>query len=167
MDGVSAAVRLEMLRVLLRATGTAGMAGGQAVDLAAVGQKLPIGAVEDMHRRKTGALIQCSVLLGALAAGVGGGRELAALQHFGAEIGLAFQIQDDILDVEGDPALLGKSTGADAALAKPTYPSTVGLAAARVRAGELRDAAIAALEPLGERGAALAQLANFVVNRAT
>ena len=167
MDGVSAEVRLEMLRVLARAIGTAGMAGGQAVDLAAVGQKLSIGAVENMHRRKTGALIQCSVLLGALAAGVSGGRELAALQHFGAEIGLAFQIQDDILDVEGDPALLGKSTGADAAHAKPTYPSTVGLATSRVRAGGLRDAAIAALEPLGERGAALAQLADFVVNRAT
>ena len=164
---VSAEVRLEMLRVLLRATGTGGMAGGQAVDLAAVGQKLSIGAVENMHRRKTGALIQCSVLLGALAAGVSGGRELAALQHFGAEIGLAFQIQDDILDVEGDPTLLGKSTGADAALAKPTYPSTVGLATSRGRADGLRDAAIAALEPLGERGAALAQLADFVVNRAT
>ena len=166
MDGVSAAVRLEMLRVLARAIGTAGMAGGQAVDLAAVGQTLSIAAVENMHRRKTGALILCSVLLGALAAGVNGG-ELAALQHFGAEIGLAFQIQDDILDVAGDPALLGKSTGADAALAKPTYPSTAGLAASRLRAGELRDAALAALEPLGERGAALALLANFVVSRAS
>jgi farnesyl diphosphate synthase/geranylgeranyl diphosphate synthase type II len=98
---------------------------------------------------------------------VTGGPELAALQQFGAEIGLAFQIQDDILDVEGDPGVLGKSTGADAAREKPTYPSTVGLAAARVRARELRDAAIAALEPLGERGAALAQLARFVVDRAS
>jgi farnesyl diphosphate synthase len=167
LEGVSEPVRLEMLRVLARATGTAGMAGGQAVDLAAVGQTLSIGAVENMHRRKTGALIQCSVLLGALAAGVGGGRELAALKDFGAEIGLAFQIQDDILDVEGDPALLGKSTGADAALAKPTYPSTAGLAASRVRAGELRDAAIAALEPLGPRGAVIAELAHFIVSRAS
>jgi geranylgeranyl pyrophosphate synthase len=167
LDGVSAAVRLEMLRVLARAIGTAGMAGGQAVDLAAVGQTLSITAVENMHRRKTGALIECSVLLGALAAGVNGGGELAALQRFGAEIGLAFQIQDDILDVAGDAALLGKSTGADAAHAKPTYPSTAGLAASRLRAAELRDAALAALEPLGERGAALAQLANFVVSRAS
>jgi geranylgeranyl pyrophosphate synthase len=163
----SAPVRLEMIRLLARATGTGGMAGGQAVDLAAVGRTLSVAAIEQMHRRKTGALIECSVLLGALAANVTGGPELAALQQFGAEIGLAFQIQDDILDVEGDPGVLGKSTGADAAREKPTYPSTVGLAAARVRARELRDAAIAALEPLGERGAALAQLARFVVDRAS
>jgi farnesyl diphosphate synthase len=167
MEGVSAALRLEMLRMLARATGTTGMAGGQAVDLAAVGQTLTVAAIEDMHRRKTGALIQCSVLLGALAAGVDGGAERAALERFGAEIGLAFQIQDDILDVEGDPALLGKSTGADAAHAKPTYPSTAGLLASRARAAALRDAAIAALAPLGARGAPLVQLANFVVSRAS
>ncbi len=117
---------------------------------------LTVEAIENMHRRKTGALIEGSVLLGALGRGVTGGPEFAALQQFGAEIGLAFQIQDDILDVEGDPAVLGKSTGADAAREKPTYPSTVGLAAARVRARELRDAAIAALEPLGGAARALA-----------
>ena len=164
--GSSAPQRLEMIRVLARATGTSGMAGGQAVDLAAVGRTLSVAALEDMHRRKTGALIQCSVMLGALGAGVSGGPELAALERFGAEIGLAFQIQDDILDVAGDPRLLGKSTGADAAHAKPTYPSTVGLESARVRARELRDTAIATLAPLGRRVAALTQLANFVVDRA-
>ena len=165
MAGNSAAQRLEMIRVLARATGTSGMAGGQAVDLAAVGQTLSVAAIEDMHRRKTGALIQGSVLLGALAAGVSDGPRMAALECFGAHIGLAFQIQDDILDVEGDPTVLGKSTGADAAHAKPTYPSTVGLESARVRARELRDDAIAALAPLGSRAAALTQLANFVVAR--
>ncbi|HLJ38228.1 MAG TPA: farnesyl diphosphate synthase [Steroidobacteraceae bacterium] len=159
--------RLEMIRVLSHAIGTGGMAGGQAVDLEAVGRTLDVSAIENMHRRKTGALIQGSVLLGALAAGVAGGPELAALGRFGAEIGLAFQIQDDILDVEGDPRLLGKSTGADAALRKPTYPSTAGLAAARERASELRDAAIAALAPLGKRAEALAELAHYVVNRAS
>ena len=165
-SGASTPSRLEMIRVLARATGTSGMAGGQAVDLAAVGRTLTVTAIEDMHRRKTGALIQGSVLLGALAAGVSGGAELAGLERFGADIGLAFQIQDDILDVEGDPAVLGKSTGADAAHAKPTYPSTVGLESARVRARELRDTAIATLAPLGRRVAALTQLANFVVDRA-
>jgi farnesyl diphosphate synthase len=165
MAGNSAAQRLEMIRVLARATGTSGMAGGQAVDLAAVGQTLSVAAIEEMHRRKTGALIQGSVLLGALAAGVSDGPRMAALECFGAHIGLAFQIQDDILDVEGDPTVLGKSTGADAAHAKPTYPSTVGLESARVRARELRDDAIAALAPLGSRAAALSQLANFVVAR--
>ena len=167
LAATSAPLRLEMIRVLARATGTSGMAGGQAVDLDAVGRTLAVGAVEDMHRRKTGALIQASVLLGALAAGVAGGAELAGLERFGAEIGLAFQIQDDILDVEGDPALLGKSTGADAAHSKPTYPSTVGLERARVRARELRDSAIAALAPLGGRSTALVLLANVMVNRAS
>jgi len=166
MPGVGAAQRLEMIRILARAAGTSGMAGGQAVDLAAVGRSLTVGAIEDMHRRKTGALIQCSVLLGALAAGVEG-PERAALEYFGAEIGLAFQIQDDILDVDGDPRLLGKSTGSDAAHRKPTYPSTAGLAAARERARELCDLAVAALRPLGERGRALAEVARLVVDRAS
>jgi geranylgeranyl diphosphate synthase, type II len=107
------------------------------------------------------------VLLGALAAGVTGGPRFEGLQRFGAEIGLAFQIQDDILDVEGDPSLLGKTTGADAAHNKPTYPSTAGLGTARDRARQLRDDAIAALRPLGTSGAALAELAHFVVSRVT
>ncbi len=167
MGELKPAVRLAMLRTLARATGTGGMAGGQAVDLAAVGQTLSVEAVENMHRRKTGALIQGSVLLGAMAAGTAEGPELHALDHFGAQIGLAFQIQDDILDVEGDAALLGKATGADAAHSKPTYPSTVGLPSARERARQLRDEAVAALAPLAERGALLSELAHFVVSRVT
>ena len=157
--------RLSMIRTLAQAAGTAGMAGGQAVDLAAVGQTLSVDAVENMHRRKTGALIKGSVLLGALGAGIDSGPDFQALESFGDEIGLAFQIQDDILDVEGDAAVLGKSTGADAALSKPTYPSTVGLPAARDRARALRDRAIAALAPLGPRSAPLVELAQFVVSR--
>ena len=166
-SGTSAETRLQMLRILARATGTGGMAGGQAIDLAAVGHTLSVEDIENMHRRKTGALIECSVQLGALAAGLQPGEELAALQRFGADVGLAFQIQDDILDVEGDPAVLGKSTGADASHAKPTYPSTAGLPAARKRAGQLRDQAIAQLRPLGTRAAVLAQLADFVVSRSS
>ena len=159
--------RLAMIRALADASGTGGMAGGQAVDLAAVGQTLSIDDIENMHRRKTGALIQGSVLLGAYAAGLKDGPQLSALRTFGAEIGLAFQIQDDILDVEGDSSLLGKTTGADAALNKPTYPSTAGLQASRDRARQLRDAAIGALHPLGAKGTVLADLAHFVVSRVT
>ena len=161
------AARIAMIRALADASGTSGMAGGQAVDLAAVGQRLSVPDIENMHRRKTGALIQSSVLLGAFAAGVTSGPRLEALRTFGAEIGLAFQIQDDILDVEGDSALLGKTTGADAAHNTPTYPSTAGLGAARERARQLRDAAIGALRPLGGSGNALVELAHFVVSRVT
>jgi geranylgeranyl pyrophosphate synthase len=161
------AARLAMIRTLAQASGTSGMAGGQAVDLAAVGQNLTIDDIENMHRRKTGALIQGSVLLGAFAAGIADGPRLEALRTFGAEIGLAFQIQDDILDVEGDSSLLGKTTGADAAHNKPTYPSTAGLPASRDRARQLRDAAIGTLRPLGASGTALADLAHFVVSRVT
>ena len=162
----SAAARLEMIRILAHASGTSGMAGGQAIDLASVGHTLTSAAVENMHRRKTGALIQCSVLLGATAAGLEAGLELDTLTRFGADVGLAFQIQDDILDIEGETAVIGKSAGADIARNKPTYPSTVGLPAARTRAHELCDGAIAALAPLGPRAETLAELARFVVNRA-
>jgi farnesyl diphosphate synthase len=165
MGKVIPAIRLSMIRTLAQAAGTAGMAGGQAVDLAAVGQTLSVDAVENMHRRKTGALIKGSVLLGAIGAGIDSGPDFRALELFGDEIGLAFQIQDDILDVEGDAAVLGKTTGADAALSKPTYPSTVGLPAARDRACDLRDRAIRALTPLGSRNAPLVELAQFVVSR--
>jgi geranylgeranyl pyrophosphate synthase len=163
---IAPAARLKMIRILAYASGTSGMAGGQAIDLASVGHTLTAPEVENMHRRKTGALIQCSVLLGATAAGLSVGPELDALTRFGADIGLAFQIQDDILDVEGETAVLGKSARADIARNKPTYPSTVGLDAARVRARELCDTAISALTPLGKRADALTELARFVVSRA-
>src|SRR3984957_3554616 len=165
--GSAGAARLIMVRILARASGTSGMAGGQAIDLVSVGQSLGIEALENMHARKTGALIQCSVLLGAIAAGVTAGEEFAALERFGADIGLAFQIQDDILDVEGNAELLGKRTGADAARMKPTYPSTAGLPGARSRAFALRDRAIATLAALGARGTALTDLARYVVSRAS
>jgi geranylgeranyl pyrophosphate synthase len=162
---IAPALRLEMLRLLARAAGTGGMAGGQALDLDSVGLQLTAEAVENMHRQKTGALIEGSVLMGATAAGLKPGVELEALRRYGGDIGLAFQIQDDILDVEGDPTVLGKSTGADAARRKPTYPSTVGLEASRRRALELRDTAIAALAPLGARAQVLADLAQYIVSR--
>jgi geranylgeranyl diphosphate synthase type II len=154
-----------MLRLLADAIGTRGMAGGQAIDLEAVKQTLDEAALERMHRQKTGALIQASVLLGASAAGVSNAAHRAALAEFGAEIGLAFQIQDDILDVEGTTNALGKRAGADADRVKPTYPSVLGLVAARAAALQRRDRALAALAPLGPRFAPLGEFAEFLVSR--
>jgi geranylgeranyl pyrophosphate synthase len=165
-QSIPANARIEMLRVLAAAIGTSGMAGGQAIDLEAVKKKLEEPDLERMHRQKTGALIQASVVLGAIAAGCADAAQRAALQEYGAEIGLAFQIQDDILDVEGNTALLGKRAGADADLVKPTYPSVLGLDQARRRAHGCRDRAIAALAPWGERFAQLREFAEFLVARA-
>jgi len=166
-EQLSAAARLEMLQVLADAIGTRGMAGGQAIDLEAVEQKLGEPELERMHRQKTGALIRASVSLGAISAGLADGPERRALDVFGAEIGLAFQIQDDILDVEGNTSTLGKRAGADADRIKPTYPSVLGLEASRVLARTRRDRAIAALEPWGKRYACLAEFAHFLVSRAS
>ena len=162
---IPASARIEMLRVLADAIGTRGMAGGQAIDLEAVKQLLGKPELERMHRQKTGALIQASVLLGAISAGSQDIPERAALAEFGAEIGLAFQIQDDILDVEGTTTALGKRAGADADRIKPTYPSVLGLQESREEALARRDRAIAALKPWGTRFAALSEFANFLVAR--
>jgi geranylgeranyl pyrophosphate synthase len=164
-SSLGAASRLEMLRVLADAIGTRGMAGGQAIDLESVKQSLGEAELERMHRQKTGALIQASVMLGAISAGIQGGPERSALATFGAEIGLAFQIQDDILDVEGTTQTLGKRAGADADRTKPTYPSVLGIDRSRAQALACRDRAIAALSPLGPRFAHLGEFANFLVAR--
>jgi geranylgeranyl pyrophosphate synthase len=164
---VPASARLEMLQVLADAIGTRGMAGGQAIDLEAVRQSLDISGLERMHRSKTGALINASVLLGAISAGCHDPATRAALAEFGAEIGLAFQIHDDILDVEGSTTTLGKRAGADADRVKPTYPSVLGLDEARLHAVRRRDRAIAAVQPLGPRFAHLAEFAGFLVARAS
>jgi geranylgeranyl pyrophosphate synthase len=158
---------LEMLKVLADAIGTRGMAGGQAIDLESVRQTIDEPALERMHRQKTGALIQASVLLGAISAGGPRIAERDALTVFGAEIGLAFQIQDDILDVEGSTSTLGKRAGADADRVKPTYPSVLGLDRSRALALSRRDRAVAALAPLGPRFAHLAEFAGFLVARAS
>jgi len=162
-----AAARLEMLQVLADAIGTRGMAGGQAIDLEAVKRRLGEPELERMHRQKTGALIRASVLLGAISAGLADATERRALEEFGAEIGLAFQIQDDILDVEGSTSTLGKRAGADADRVKPTYPSVLGMEASRVQARARRDRAIAALAPWGQRYGNLVEFAHFLVSRAS
>jgi geranylgeranyl pyrophosphate synthase len=157
--------RLEVIRVLARASGTAGMAGGQAVDLEAAGQRLTIEALEEMHRLKTGALIHASVMMAAHSTD-----ELAPpleeiLDRYGRAIGLAFQIQDDILDVEGDVALLGKHTQADAARAKPNYPGIAGMESAKARLRALHDDALRALEPLGPEAEPLRWLSGWLTER--
>ena len=161
-----ASARLGMVRCLAAAAGNGGMAGGQAIDLAAVGRDLSAAEVERMHRLKTGALLTCSIELAGHAATGLTPEAAASLRTFGDHLGLAFQIVDDLLDVEGDPALLGKATGADAARNKPTYPAAVGVEAARVKAAELTGAALAALAPFGAAGEELAGLARFVIQRA-
>src|SRR5262245_24775948 len=117
-----AAVRLGLVRLLAVASGTNGMAGGQALDLNAMGRRLTIAEVEEMHGRKTGALIHASVMMAATCAGALPDATLRSLDRYATDIGLAFQIQDDLLDIEGDAGVLGKATGADVKLNKPTYP---------------------------------------------
>ena len=159
--------RRTMCRLLAHRIGTVGMAGGQAVDLESVGKRIDLAALQDMHRRKTGALIEASVLLGAVAAGVTSGPAYQALQDYSAAIGLAFQIQDDILDVTGTTDAIGKIAGADAALDKPTYTSLLGLDGARRAAAEQHQRALTAVASLGAAGQELAKLADFVVGRAS
>ncbi len=162
---VSPAARVEMLRTVAAASGSAGMAGGQAMDLAAAGRRLELAELELMHIYKTGALIRASVLLAAQSAPGIAADKLSALDRYAKCVGLAFQIQDDILDVEGETATLGKKTGADSALNKPTYPSILGLERSKQRAQSLRDDAIAALKPLGEAAEPLVFLAEYIVSR--
>jgi farnesyl diphosphate synthase len=158
--------RLAIVRELALASGTSGMAGGQAIDLWAQGRETGVEVLETMHSMKTGALIRASVLMAAWSAGDLPNEVLDALSQFGASIGLAFQIQDDILDVEGDTDTLGKMAGADSAREKPTYPSVAGLDQAKRRAGELCDEAIGALAAVGDAAEPLRILSRYIVHRA-
>ncbi|MBS1220747.1 MAG: farnesyl-diphosphate synthase [Proteobacteria bacterium] len=160
------ALRLRMLGVLAQAAGSRGMAGGQAIDLAAVGQELSLAELENMHIHKTGALIRASVLLGAISQPAVEPVVLERLDRYAKCIGLAFQIRDDILDVIGDTATLGKTTGADRALDKPTYPALLGLDGAREHARMLHEEALASLQPLGPEAEPLRWLASYIVERA-
>ncbi len=150
--------------VLARAAGSLGMAGGQAIDLASVGQVLSQESLQQMHMLKTGALLSASVELGGLAAGANAAQSQALLAY-GRAIGLAFQVVDDVLDVTTDSATLGKTAGKDAAANKPTYVALMGLERAQALAVELHREALAAITPLGESGRYLAGLANFIVLR--
>jgi len=159
-------VQARLCRLLARAAGSEGMAGGQAIDLASVGVALDEESLRRMHRLKTGALLQGSVEMGAACAEQVAPAALAGLRDYGAALGLAFQIVDDILDVTADSETLGKTAGKDAAADKPTYVSLLGLDGARAEAAQLHGQALAALDRSGLAGTgALRALASMVVER--
>ena len=159
------AVQVEMVKILAVAVGSRGMAGGQAIDLASVGEALTLPELEHMHIHKTGALIRASVALGARCANALAPEQLARLDHYANCVGLAFQVVDDVLDQESSTATLGKTAGKDAANNKPTYVSLLGLARAKALAEELRKEAQAALAEMGGGARRLAELADFIVLR--
>lgn len=159
---LSASQQMRLVHTLAKATGSTGMAGGQGIDLASVGKTLSQAELETMHQMKTGALIQASILLGAIAAS---DTELLAIRNFAHAVGLAFQVVDDILDVEADSQTLGKTAGKDADSNKPTYVSILGLSAAKQHAKTLYEQAIAALAPLGDKAQRLNELAGYITQR--
>jgi geranylgeranyl pyrophosphate synthase len=157
--------RLRMIRVLAHASGPEGMAGGQSLDIDAAQKALSADQLETMHRLKTGALIEASVLLGALSTGLDSDTRYNALQHYASCIGLAFQVQDDILDVTGNTSTLGKTGGADAARGKPTYTSLLGLEGAHDKARTLTRDAMEALRPFGAEADMLRRIAGYITGR--
>ena len=165
MGTLGAARRLQMIELLAQASGSRGMVGGQALDLAALGSDLDIAQLEDMHIHKTGALIRAAVVLGAYCAPQLADTTHSVLDQYGKYIGLAFQVQDDILDVTGSTEQLGKQAGADQALNKPTYPALLGLSGARERALELHRAALDSIAGLDQRADPLRWLSEYIVAR--
>ena len=163
--GLPPARQVAMLALLAQASGTAGMCGGQAIDLDSVGLSLSLAQLEQMHQLKTGALLRAAVVLGALCGKDLSGAELVALNAYARAIGLAFQVVDDVLDATADSATLGKTAGKDAAANKPTYVSILGLEPSRVLAEQLRHDAHAALAPFGDKALRLRELADLIVQR--
>lgn len=162
---VPAEQKLEIIDTLAVASGSRGMAGGQAIDLSSVGKSLNIAELEDMHVHKTGALIRASVKMGALCQPNIDKEHLKQLDHYAKCIGLAFQIQDDILDVTSDTETLGKTQGADIALNKPTYPALLGLDGARQMAADLHQDAHSCLDAFAAKAEPLRWLADYIVKR--
>ena len=157
--------QLEMIHLLAVASGSRGMAGGQAIDLASVGRSLSQAELEYMHIHKTGALIRAAALLGAHAAPIANEQRLHAIDQYAQSIGLAFQVVDDILDAEADTATLGKTAGKDAGANKPTYVTILGLARAKELARELYERALEPLAVFGPEAQRLVQLAQFITQR--
>ena len=159
-----AQIRLKMIAALAAASGSRGMAGGQAIDLESVGKKLDLAGLKQMHAMKTGALLSCAVELGGICAHLGPA-QMAHLASYAKSLGLAFQIVDDVLDATADSETLGKTAGKDAAANKPTYVTLMGLDYAQKQAKELQEVAIASLDSFGASAQALKDLALLVVNR--
>jgi geranylgeranyl pyrophosphate synthase len=165
ITGLSATQQLSMLNILARNSGLYGMAGGQSLDLSAVNQTVDIDYLENMHNHKTGALILASVLMGAHCKTDITQAELDALTLYAKAIGLAFQVQDDILDVVSDTKTLGKTQGADIALNKPTYVALLGLKGAKQKAEDLHQQALNALQPLSGNVEPLKGIADYIISR--
>ena len=165
LNGINESTRLRMVNTLALASGSRGMAGGQAIDLAATGQQLNIAELEDMHIHKTGALIRASVVLGALCGKTTEQSDIDKLDHYAKCIGLAFQIRDDILDVEGEAKTLGKNTGMDQANEKSTYPALIGMLAARQRALELHHEALESLSGFSDNADPLRWISRYIIER--
>jgi len=160
------AQRLTLIRLLANSAGGAGMVAGQSIDLDHVGQSMTLAELENMHRHKTGALIRAAVLMGAACApSEVTSATLQALTRYADAIGLAFQVWDDILDIEGDTSVLGKHQGADLALNKPTYPALLGLEGAHEKARDLVAEACQALDEVSGDTSALAELAGYIITR--
>jgi farnesyl diphosphate synthase len=157
--------QLKMINLLALASGSRGMAGGQAIDLANVGETLSQTELEFMHIQKTGALIRVAALLGGYSGNNFNDARIAAIDHYAQAIGLAFQVVDDILDAEADTATLGKTAGKDADSNKPTYVTILGLARAKNLAQELYEAAIEPLKAYDKEASRLIQLAQFITQR--
>jgi geranylgeranyl diphosphate synthase type II len=164
--GIDPEIIRRVIHTIARCAGSLGMVGGQVVDMESEGKTIDFPTLEYIHTHKTGALILAAIQSGAL---IGGADEAAfdALTKFGEAAGLAFQIADDILDVVGDQAQLGKDVGSDQARGKATYVALLGLEEARRRARELRNLAVSALDPFGERAEALRSIANYIVDRSS
>lgn len=164
-QSLSYEIQLRRVQLLSQAAGASGMVGGQSLDYEAVGTELSLEQLEQMHNLKTAALIKCSVLLGGMSHAQVTDSQLAALEQYATNLGLAFQVQDDILDETSDTKTLGKPQGSDRELNKPTYVSLLGLDGARNKAGELAHAAIEALNEFSGQADPLRELASYVVKR--
>lgn len=162
---LNADTRIHLIKMLSKASGHQGMVVGQAFDLRNVGKPLTLEQLEAMHQHKTGALLKCAVLMGAVVSGNVTDEQLEHLELYAEAIGLAFQVQDDILDIEGDASVIGKPQGSDLEKDKPTYPALLGLEGAKLKLQQLHEQAISALESFGESADELKALADFIVQR--